>query len=98
MEVVSVHDGVATIQSGADLVLARAEGELPLGVVYVDMDLRPTDYRLDAAARIHDFESQQARRRRHSLSQLAAIRLCSGLMWVGVVLSPFLGETLGERH
>lgn len=98
VEVVSVHDGIATIQRGADVVLARADGELPLGSVYVDMDLRAADYRLGAAPRIHDYESHQARRRRHSLGQLAAIKLCSGLMWVGVVLSPLLGETFGERH
>ncbi|MFK8003094.1 MAG: hypothetical protein AB8H86_26225 [Polyangiales bacterium] len=97
VEVLSVDDCVATIQRDGDLVLARADGPLPLGIVYVDMDHHPLDYRHGAASHIRNFESLQTRRRRRSLRQLAAIRLCTGLMWVAVVLSPFVGETLGRR-
>lgn len=96
VEVLSVHEGIATIQSATDVVLARVDGALPLGVVYVDMDHLHSNYRVGAAARIRDFESHETRRRRRSLVQLAALRLSSGLMWVAVVLSPLVGRTLGR--
>lgn len=97
LDVVSVHEGIATLRLQGDFLLAHHDGDLSLGIVYADLDLYPADYRLSAAARIHDFESEETRRGHRALAKLAAIRLCSGLMWIAIAVSPHLGEAFGER-
>lgn len=95
VEVVALGGDVATLRSSSgDIVLARMYGGAPLGIAYVDLDLAPASYRLDALAHVEGYESQNSRDNRGGTIKLAGLKFVSAFMWMAVAASPFIDEGL----